>query len=364
MRFLLGLVLALAVSACSDRSFTPVLPEALEVGAPRPILVATTRMPEPDGSFGSRRSRQLRLLDLVVSIPPTHKPGRSEFGYANPDPASQFTLAGQRELASEQAFRKRLRQQLRAEPPGRRDVTVFVHGYNATQAETVFRAAQIANDFAMPGAQVVYSWPSRGTASGYAYDNDSMLFARDGLERLLNLIHTANPDHIVVVGHSMGALLTMETLRQADIRNPGWSVRTLDGLMLISPDLDVEVFASQMRALSPPPRPIVIAVSEIDPVLNLSGLLRGTANRERLGNISSISKVDDLPVTIIDLTDFTTSSGSPHFTVATSPALITVFREADSVVRTMGTDRFVLDNVLPGTVIHQRNATEIRLDRK
>lgn len=359
------LILCLVVVAgCSDRSFTPTRPDALDVGTAQRVYVGTTRAREADGHYASRRSPRTDLLALTVSVPPDRQPGQLKFGYAHPDPKTEFSMAGRSGFASEANFLTAIRRDLARKPAGNRDITVFVHGYNATQAETAFRAAQMANDLEIPGIQAVYSWPSRGRATGYAYDTDSMLFARDGLEGFLTLLRKARPDHIVIIAHSMGAVLTMETLRQADIRQPGWSAKAVDGVMLLSPDLDVEVFRSQMMDLSPPPSPIIIAISETDPVLTLSGLLRGSQNRERLGNISSIDKVADLPVTILDLTDFTKDSWSRHLTAATSPALIAIFNRAAAAARTMGSDRFVIDTLLPGAVIHKRRATEIRISQK
>jgi len=38
------------VTGCADRSYTPLVPEALEIGSPFTVFAATTRAKDPDGS--------------------------------------------------------------------------------------------------------------------------------------------------------------------------------------------------------------------------------------------------------------------------------------------------------------------------
>jgi len=154
------------VTGCADRSYTPLVPEALEIGSPFTVFAATTRAKDPDGSYGYHRSETLQRLELTVSIPPSHTPGELKYAYANPNPKKQFTMAARVELGTAAAFRARLDQAMDSQSGLEREVTVFVHGYNATQAETAFRAAQLATDINIPGPLVIYSWPSRGKSLG------------------------------------------------------------------------------------------------------------------------------------------------------------------------------------------------------
>ncbi|MFK7754936.1 MAG: alpha/beta hydrolase [Sedimentitalea sp.] len=334
--------------ACTDRSFTPVLPEALSVGRAHTVFAATSREPEDSGAFGPERSSTLRLLELTVSIPPSHEPGQLNFGYATPNPATQFTLAGRTRFESDGDFGGRLSRLMRALPADQREVTVFVHGFNATQAETAFRAAQVATDAKIPGATVIYSWPSRGKALAYAYDNDSAIFARDGLEQLLRQLTSVGARQIVLVAHSMGSLVVMETLRQIDIGDPGWAARELGGVILISPDLDVEVFRSQLSRLQSVPDPFLVFVSRKDLILDLSARLRGTSKRIRLGNIKNTELVEDLPIEIIDTTEFSRDAGSGHFVPATSPALLALLSQVRTVNTTFGRESISLTSILTG----------------
>ena len=52
---------------------------------------------------------------------------------------------------------------------------VFVHGFNTTFDNALFRTAQIAYDLKFDGAPFVYSWPSQGQVGfqDYSYDRES-----------------------------------------------------------------------------------------------------------------------------------------------------------------------------------------------
>ncbi len=361
MRFIAVFCMVALLGSCTDRSYTPITPQALDIGTPFTVFTATNRAKQADGSYGYERTTSLQLLELTVSIPPDRMAGELDFAYAKPEPETQFTLAGQTEFTSSDAFLNRVRETLKQDPTSSDEIVLFVHGYNTTQAETAFRAAQFAYDVNLPGALMIYSWPSQGKLLGYAYDSESMLFARDGLEKVLRRIRGSGIKKLNLIGHSMGSALIMETLRQIEIEDPGWSKRSINGVVLISPDLDVDLFHIQMDRFAEVPDPFIIMTSGKDPVLGLSALLRGDRDRKRLGNINSIDQIADLPVQVVDTTAYSKSASSPHFVAGTSPALLAIFGEAQRLVDTFGDEKIIRDKLLPGDVVRTQKATAIRL---
>ncbi|SDX40940.1 Esterase/lipase superfamily enzyme [Ruegeria halocynthiae] len=353
LRYLIIIASLCLLSACADRTITEITPEALKVGTPATVFAATTRAREGDGSYGSKRAEALRYLELTVSIPPTHTPGTLEFSYANPNPKKQFVLADVTEFSGRQDLKSRLH--------GVDDVVIFVHGYNATQTETAFRAAQLSHDIGIPGTILIYSWPSQARGIGYAYDLDSMLFARDGLEQTIRFLRSSGVKRVILIAHSMGGALSMEMMRQAELREPGWSNRNIEGVILISPDLDVDLFRSQMNSIKEPPDPFVVMVSKKDKILNVSARLRGTADSERLGNISSVDSLAKYPINVIDTTAFNSDAGSSHFVAATSPALLSILSSVRRVSSTFGPDRPGIDVLVPPSERSTDGATEIVL---
>ncbi len=352
LRYIIFVLTAATLAACVDRTVSQTVPSALDIGTPKTIYAATTRAREADGSYGYRRSDQLQFLEMTVSIPPNHTPGTLDFSYADPDPENQFVMADEDELAGPQGLASRLR--------GVDEVSIFIHGYNTTQSETVFRAAQLEHDLEIPGETMVYSWPSQATGYGYAYDIDSMLFARDGLEQTVRQLKSMGVDRVILVAHSMGTALTMEMMRQAELREPGWSHRNIEGVVLIAPDLDVDLFRSQMDSIKTLPDPFIVMISRKDRLLSISARLRGTAKSERLGNISSADALSEYKISILDTTAFNSDAGSSHFVAATSPALLAIINSARRVSSTFGRQRGI-DVIAPAEVRNPTGATEIEL---
>lgn len=360
MRILLTCA-ALILVGCTSRDTTPVTPQALEIGTPFTVFAATNRAQDPDGSYGYHRADQVDLLELTVSVPPDRMPGQLNIAYARPQPRTQFTLAGRKRFDGPDPFLTRVRAEMARQNTD--EVVLFVHGYNTTQTETAFRSAQLAMDIGVPAVQMIYSWPSRGKVLGYAYDAESMLYSRDGLEQLLRQLRGAGVSRITLTGHSMGSFLIMETLRQIEAKDPGWTARSLSSVVLISPDLDVDLFRNQMQALAKVPEPFLILVSGRDPALRASAILRGERGRDRLGKLQMIDSIADLPVQVIDTTAFSKGAESRHFVIGSSPALLSILNDAQQMVDVFGTEDIILDNILPGDVIQTEAATQIRLEQ-
>ncbi|TDK44454.1 alpha/beta hydrolase [Antarcticimicrobium luteum] len=356
-RQMLMLMAATGVSACADRFHAPLMPQAGDVGILRPVFVATNRVPEPGGWFTTDRSERISYMQLGVSIPPTHQKGQIRNGFKNPDPQTDFAIATRTDMDGRQGFRAALSRAIRAAPADRREIALYIHGYNNSFFDGVFRTAQITHDFDVPAIPVHFSWPSATHPLGYTYDRDSVLFSRDALEELLRDLRAANPRRIILVAHSLGTMLLMETLRQIEIADPGWSRRALSGVVLISPDLDIDLFRVQARRFHELPQPFAIFVSKRDKALALSARINGAG--ARLGNLRDAEALGEFPVTILDVSDF--SSRNSHFTLGTSPALISLLSNSATLDVAFQTDRAGRSGLLPGTVLTVRNATQLIL---
>lgn len=364
LRSLSALLVVLALAGCAGRAMIALAPDAAGLGQTETVLVASTRVFE-NGAWGTERLEGLSFVGFDVNIPPDREPGQVEPVRSRdrgaPDPLSEFFVTRAATYPAAADFRTALQRELATRPANQREVMVFVHGFNNTFADGLYRTAQIRHDFDIPGVAVHYAWPSAGNALGYAYDRDSALFARDGLEALLGEIAAAGSHRIVLVAHSLGSSVTMEALRQLRIGGRDDVLRRISGVILMSPDLDVDLFRSQALRIDPLPEPFVIFTSQRDRALRISAAITG--QRARLGNLGTVEDVADLNVTLVDISDFRSGNqdGLNHFTAASSPAMIQLLQQVAAVDLSLQGDATQNLGLLPGTVLTVRNATQVFL---
>jgi esterase/lipase superfamily enzyme len=350
--FLMVLVLA----GCAPRGDFTRAPAGLAGGTPETIFVGTSRAADGEAfSFG--RSGEPGFLRYDIAIPPDREPGTVAWPpkTRKPDAKRDFLTLDERRFPSGDAFTAALQAAMKLR--GQSDAVVYVHGFNNTMAEGVYRVAQMHHDLSVPGVAVHYAWPSRGSALGYVYDRDSVLFARSGFVSLLDEVEDAGARDIVIVAHSMGAFLTMEGLRQMALRGGPKALDRIKGVVLIAPDLDLDVFLSQARDIGTLPEPFVIFGSSRDRILNISATLSGTG--DRLGNIDNVAKIADLNVIYLDTAAYSTGTG--HLNLGENPALLQLFGGLVGLDEAFRADARSRVGLLPGLVLTVRNATEIVL---
>ncbi|SFQ65408.1 Esterase/lipase superfamily enzyme [Roseivivax halotolerans] len=325
LRATLFLCLSLAVLAgCTGKPESFVAPNA-EVGSAKVqrIYLATDRILAPDLSGTTKRGGALSFAQYDITIPPGHEPGEVAFSATNPDPTQSFTVAGARAIAR----LPELGQIVRAEAGslGRPidGPVVYVHGFNTAMEYAVYRHAQIAHDYGLQGPQVTFAWPSIERTLGYVRDKDSILIARDHLEELLVEL-TGDNQNVFVFGHSMGTQLVVETLRQLSITGQKDVLSRIGGVILVSPDIDLDLFEAQHERIDPMPSPFVVMTSESDYALRFSSLL--TAQPERLGSARDRDRLAALDLLVLDLSGLPNARN--HFLAATSPVVIDIVTSA------------------------------------
>ncbi len=232
------------------------------------VLFGTNRAEQADRAGdtpGKRltegRSSQLKYGSLRVSIPPKHRTGQVErpfqlqtmFGSVSfgAEDARKHIVVSDGAFLSPEAFAQ-LAARLQAGSERFEDqALIFVHGFNNTFETAAYRTAQIVWDLQFDGAAYFYSWPSRGDLNrqGYQYDRESVLQSREAFREFLeHVATTSRAKRVHVVAHSMGALLTMETLR--DINRDLAPSRPLFGeIVLAAPDIDRDVFRQLSAAI-------------------------------------------------------------------------------------------------------------------
>ncbi|MBA4130753.1 MAG: esterase [Hyphomicrobium sp.] len=293
------------------------------------VLVATTRergsKDDPD-EFTVERSKQLNFASLTVSIPPAHVTGEIEWPNGGPpDPALHFVTTRRTSLG-EDGFIDELRQRGRRSTEQAGDVLVFIHGYNTRYEEAVYWLAQIVHDSGFKGTAVLFAWPSRGKAPLYLADREASTYSRDYFERaLLKISKVPEVKEINILAHSMGNWLAVEGLRQAKMNGHGDFGGKLGEVILASPDLDANVFRTQLDVIGKLPRPMTVLVSGDDKALALSTWLAGDV--ERAGMITAddaraVAAAERYNLKVVDLTAVDDGKGNHHSKYSKSAPVI------------------------------------------
>ena len=77
----------------------------------------------------------------------------------------------------------------------------------------------------------------------------------------------------------MGGMLTAEALRELRIQRRDRVIARLGRVVLAAPDIDVEVFRSQVQTIGPLKPPLTVLVSKDDAALKLSSFIEGSRLR-------------------------------------------------------------------------------------
>jgi esterase/lipase superfamily enzyme len=312
--------LALASAGCAGRLsqglLVPVAQSAEGASRVR-ILVATTRQratADPGEMFNGERGEGLSYADVTVSIPPdsARKVGEVQLPNSLPgDPGRDFVTVSANYIEKQELSNSIT---ATAKQTGRDKVLVFVHGFNNRFDDAVYRFAQIVHDSKAQGIPVLFTWPSRGELKlgAYTYDRESANYSRDGLEQALNML-AANPNvkQINVVAHSMGNWVTLEALRSMSIRN-GRIGNKIKNVMLVAPDVDVDVFRTQISRMGTSRPQFYLFLSQDDQALGLSQTIWGGV--PRLGEIDPAQEPyqTELAQEKIEVFDLTKLKGNAH----------------------------------------------------
>ncbi|GLQ11438.1 hypothetical protein GCM10007913_33700 [Devosia yakushimensis] len=283
------------------------------------ILAVTNRLQAGDGGFTAIRSNEPTYERYTISVPPKRQAAGVNFVGRRPDLSSEYVVVS-RERLSRSTFLQAVQQGL---TPGGAS-GIYVHGYNQTFQEALFRLAQVTADAGVKEPTILFSWPSEASLLGYMADRDASIASRGDLVELIDLL-AAQPriKQINIAAHSMGAFLVMEAARQLKLSNKSIPLRKL-GIILAAPDIDTDVFSSQMEIIGRPEKPMLILVSKNDRALAASSALGSERPRVGMldGNDPFLRNLIDLyGLSIVDISSVQAPDAFGHEGFATLAAL-------------------------------------------
>ena len=308
------------------------------------MVVATTRgfATQPGEMFSGERALEPAFAEITVSIPPANVRKTGEVAWPKklpPNPATDFA-AIKADIIDRDAAEHWLAQSVRKSPD--RSVLVFIHGFNNRFEDAVFRFAQIVHDSNTHSVPVLVTWPSRGSVLAYGYDRESTNYSRNALESLFQYL-ARDPEigEVNVLAHSMGNWLALESLRQMAIRN-GRLPDKFKNVMLAAPDVDVDVFRSQIADMGARHPQFTLFVSRDDRALAVSRRVWG--NVARLGAIDPEqppykAELEENRIAVVDLTAIKAGDDLHHSKFAESPEIVQLIGTRLSTGQTLTDER-------------------------
>lgn len=311
-RLLSAGLLVLLVAGCAIRPNASVLrPVTLAEQPTRTVqvLTATNRAPSQDGGFAAERAAVTYEL-YTISVPASAKPSEVSYPGSKPNGQQDYLVLDRKPLTRQQ-FLATSRQAGDVGEP----VSLFVHGYNQSYQEALYRLAQVSADAGMKAPVILFAWPSEAELLEYVADKDAVLASRSDLTTLLADLGQASPgNRMVLVGHSMGGFLVMESLRELRLSGRREIIDRMS-ISLAAPDIDIAVFAAQLETLGRLREPIVLVVSRDDVALKMSSLLGN--DRQRIGRLDVQNPavqqlIGSFDVLVVDITSIAAPDSFGH----------------------------------------------------
>lgn len=326
-----ALVFMAALCACSPRGSATLYPEAKSVGSVETVIIATSRQRVKGAPyFGDERSMTPHFATVDISIPPQRQLGSIKYVKkgAQPDPKTDFLVTAAADLNGRSEFIRQINAVQAADPKRSTEGTLFVHGYNTNFAEGLYRAAQLQHDMERNGVSVFFSWPSQARALDYIADQENALFSRDAMSATIDAMAKSNLKSINLIGHSMGTLLLMDTLRTMALTGNDQLFKKLNAVVLISADLDIDLFRQEAIPVVARGVDIFVVTSDGDNALRISAMVRGSD--KRLGLLDDPSLLNPVRVTMIDISNVSNANATTHFKAGTSPAILSFLGQLQS----------------------------------
>ena len=306
LRCMIWTVAIASLTACAGRPDADSLSTAQEISqAHREVAIITVTHPQPDDAgvgYTAKRSTRLHFERFTLAVPVTRQ--------------LSVTVPHTR-ASSRETYPVTKREIITSINRSKyEEFLIYVHGYNDSFQESLFRFTGIVADGYIREVPILFSWPSEGSVAGYIADRDAATYARDDLVEFLAYLKAQYPDvNITLFGHSMGAWLVVEALRQLRLSDRDDVLHRIGQVVLASPDIEIDLFRRQVEAIGQLARPILVLTSTDDRALTVSRLFGGS--RMRMGSVGEDSPaarrmIERKAIQIVDLTMLPASDSMKH----------------------------------------------------
>jgi len=240
-----------------------------------------------------------------VAIPKIHKSGELESPSilrleVRDDLARHVALTKTERLGSDE-FYAQLRDRVAASP--RKELFVFVHGFDVTFEDAARRTAQVHNDLKFPGAPIFFSWPANNKSLlTYPADENSITWSTPHFKQfLLEIVKHSDAQSINLIAHSMGNRALTVALREIELEFRD-EARLFNHVVLAAPDIDAEDFRTNIAPrMQKTAKQFTLYASSRDDALRASQLLhRGPRAGDAGRGLVVVAGIDTIDVSAID----------------------------------------------------------------
>ena len=343
-------MLGAALVAQSTMPVAHAAPDAGQNAAPIEVFFITNRAPETtqDGkpTYGAERSHSLAFGTVPVygQEAETAVVGTPvELGRFPDSPYELERTKGGVRRAPSVVFRHKVAESRmlgelgqRVAASGRKEIVVFVHGFNNSFDDAVKSAAQLCSDFgARDFTCIALTWPaggSRGAFLGYNLDRESGEFSVSDVRKAIRIIsETPGLHEWHFIAHSRGTDVLATALKELSIESyvsvTPMTKRKAGNIILAAPDMDLDVAFSKLFSpvsdpdllhghksapdviLNPGRLHLTVYASDGDNALGVSEFLYGS--QLRLGRFDAHSNPEAMRLAphFADLADFISVEG-------------------------------------------------------
>ncbi len=182
------------------------------------------------------RSEQLRVGRSLVTVPDIHKKGEIErpekwwkFWKNTKENVNQHIVIHTIDLMDKDKWKLSLQQ----ESTGKEGL-LFIHGYNCSFDDAIYRAAQLKFDLKFSGLTFCFSWASQAQVESYTVDEATIDWSTTHLEEFIDLItKELKLSKLHIIAHSMGNRALVDVIKHWNGRQD--KVHTV---VFAAPDVD------------------------------------------------------------------------------------------------------------------------------
>ena len=145
--------------------------------------------------------------------------------------------------------------QRRLAAASKKEILIYVHGFNETFASAAFTAAELCHFLGREQVCAFFTWPASTTGNfltSYTTTTESGDFAVEHLKKSIRMLATTpGVEGVQILAHSRGTAVTLKAVRELGLEaisagKEAADLYKIDNLVLLSPDIDIDIAAQQI----------------------------------------------------------------------------------------------------------------------